>query len=261
MEIIHSHSKDEIESFFRQNKFLHNYSIGDLDDFFWHHTEWFALMEQGQIEQIALLYDMDELPVLLALTDVNLNSMRYFLSSIAHLLPRRFYAHLTPSLNNVFDNYFSGASHGLHCKMGLMDARKLDKVDSSAVIQLSSADLPELMKLYEESYPGNWFSPKMLATGFYYGMREGGKLASVAGVHVYSEEFKVAALGNITTHPDFRGKGLAKIATAELCKSLLQKVDFIGLNVKSDNASAIKCYKNLGFEHVADYEEWMFEEK
>jgi predicted GNAT family acetyltransferase len=79
---------------------------------------------------------------------------------------------------------------------------------------------------------------------------------SVAGAHVYSPQYKVAALGNITTHPQFRGKGLARVVCAKLCQELLQTVNHIGLNVKVDNISVIACYCKLGFEPVATYEEY-----
>ena len=78
-----------------------------------------------------------------------------------------------------------------------------------------------------------------------------------AGVHVYSEEYRVAALGNIVTHPDYRNRGFGRIVTAYLCKKLLEKVDHIGLNVHRDNVSAIRCYENLGFEILGKYEECM----
>lgn len=83
----------------------------------------------------------------------------------------------------------------------------------------------------------------------------------MVGVHVYLQLYTVAALGNITTHPQFRGQELAKVVCAKLCQVLLQKVEQIGLNVKADNKSAITCYTKLGFEAIATYEEYSFELK
>ncbi len=109
------------------------------------------------------------------------------------------------------------------------------------------------MKLYELSYPGHWFEPHMLRTGHYYGMWNNHRLISVAGIHVYSPRYNVAALGNITTHPQWRGRGLGRKVTAHLCKELINSVEYIGLNVKSDNTAAISCYRNLGFETSHEY--------
>jgi predicted GNAT family acetyltransferase len=100
----------------------------------------------------------------------------------------------------------------------------------------------------------------MLQTGFYFGVRRGADLVSVAGVHVYSPQYRVAALGNITTRPDVRGRGLAAVATARLCRELLRSgIEHVGLNVKADNEGAVHCYEKLGFEAVAGYGEYTLE--
>jgi predicted GNAT family acetyltransferase len=96
----------------------------------------------------------------------------------------------------------------------------------------------------------------MVATGRYFGVREDGQLICIAGVHVYSPRYRVAALGNIVTHPAHRNRGHATRATARLCQALLDEVDHIGLNVKADNEAAIACYRKLGFEVVAPYGEF-----
>jgi predicted GNAT family acetyltransferase len=101
----------------------------------------------------------------------------------------------------------------------------------------------------------------MLETDQYFGIREAGCLVSVAGIHVYSSEYKVAALGNIATAPSFRNKGYGRQVTAKTCQSLLKNVCHVGLDVKADNDTAISCYKRLGFEVVASYGEYMVERK
>ena len=47
------------------------------------------------------------------------------------------------------------------------------------------------------------------------------------------------------------------MVTAGCCKRLLETVDLIGLNVRSDNAPAIQAYQQIGFEKVGEYHEWM----
>jgi predicted GNAT family acetyltransferase len=118
-----------------------------------------------------------------------------------------------------------------------------------------------LVRLYDESYPGNWFDPRMLQTGQYFGLRESRQLVSVAGVHVYSERYRVAAVGNVVTHPAHRNKGYGRAVTARLCQLLLETVDHIGLNVKADNDAAMACYRKLGFEIIAPYGEFTVEQK
>ena len=261
MKIISIHDKEEIERFLRRNTFLHIYSIGDLDDFFWNNTVWYALMDEGEIKQLVLLYTALSLPALLVFTEPPIDEMRELLRSILYLLPRRFYTHLTMGLRDVLEEEYALQCHGTFYKMALMDMTPVDAIDTSTVSRLSGADQNELAELYRESYPGNWFDPRMLETGHYYGVREDSKLVGVAGVHVYSAKYRVAALGNVTTHPHFRGRGIATAAVAKLCRELSQSVDHIGLNVKADNASAVSCYEKLGFQPIASYEECSVELK
>jgi ribosomal protein S18 acetylase RimI-like enzyme len=258
MKLISLHSKDEIEALLRRNTFLHLYSIGDLDDFFWENTTWYGT-KQG--ETPILLYAGSELPVLLALADEPLKQSRELLHLVSPLLPRRFYAHLSEGLVDVLSEEYKINSHGMHYKMGLIKPEFLDKVNTSAAVQLQKSDLHDLESLYSTSYPGNWFDSRMLETGYYYGIKRDGQLISVAGIHVYSPVYQVAALGNITTHPDWRGRGFGTSVSAGLCRELLQTVEHIGLNVKADNKAAIVSYEKLGFEKLATYQECLLEAK
>lgn len=250
------HNKNEIATYFQKNVQLHLYSIGDLDDFFWPYTIWHAAKQNGQIQAIILLYTGLPLPTLLALSD-DFESLQALLQSILHLLPARFYAHLQVGLEKVLDQQFHLEPHGEHYKMGLMDKSRLVQINGANIVRLSADDAEAVRYLYDVSYPGNWFDARMLETGQYFGYKNGSELVSIAGVHVYSPIYKVAALGNITTHPQHRGRGLGQAVTAKLCLSLSETVDHIGLNVKADNYPAISMYEKLGFKRVCPYGEYM----
>jgi ribosomal protein S18 acetylase RimI-like enzyme len=256
MKAVCIHDQDKIAAFLRRHPFLHLYSLGDLDDFFWHYTTWYAFTQNEDMKQLALLYTGTSLPVLLGLTEEPTDLMKDLVRSIIYLLPRHFYAHLSRDVATVLADDYEIRTHGLHYKMALTNLVNLNAFDTSDVIPLSVANKSELEEFYRVSYPGNWFEPRMLETGYYYGIRRKEALVSVAGVHIYSQSYKVAALGNIATHPLFRGQGLAGIVCAKLCQELSQTVDYIGLNVKADNSKAIACYTKLGFECIATYEEY-----
>lgn len=249
-------NKNEIEVFLRKNVPLHIYSIGDLDDFFWQDTEWHALKEGDEIQALALIYTGLPVPTLQALSE-QAGPMRQLLRSIFHILPDRFHAHLSPGVGEVFKGQYEMETCEKHYKMVLNNNQLPDNMDREQVIRLTDMDLNQMHQLYEEAYPGNWFDPRMLKTGQYFGIKIDNKLVSVAGIHVYSEKYKVAALGNIVTHPDFRGRGFAQSVTVQLCRSLSENVNHIGLNVKSDNTAAVALYKKLGFEITAHYFECM----
>jgi ribosomal protein S18 acetylase RimI-like enzyme len=256
MHVISLHDKGEIERYLRQNTLIHLYELGDLDDFFWQNTTWYAFKEAEQIQSLLLLYSAINPPVLLAISE-NLPALRNLLQSSLQLLPPRFYAHLSGDLSTLLATHYRVDSHGLHYKMALVDISRLETLDTSEVIPLTEADLDELRTLYRDSYPGNSFDPRMLETGHFYGIRRDNALVSVAGVHVYSPRYRVGVVGNVTTHPAYRGKGLGTMVCARLCRELLRTVEHIGLNVKADNVAAIASYKKLGFEVVGEYEEAM----
>ena len=250
------HDKEQIAAFLRRKSHLHLYHLGDLDDFFWPYTVWYGAKQDGQIEQLVMLYTALDDPVLLAISE-DAEAMRDLLRAILHLLPRRIYSHLSAGVVEALAEDYQVEPHGQYYKMLLTDPARLEVVKTSEVVPVTPADLMGLEKLYAASYPGNWFDPRMLETGCYYGIQKQGEWVSVAGVHVYSAAYRVAALGNVTTHPDYRGQGLASAVCAKLCRELEATTDHIGLNVSQENTSAIACYERLGFERVAAYGEYM----
>jgi RimJ/RimL family protein N-acetyltransferase len=259
MSLLCLHDKTQIEAVLRRHLFLHMYALGDLDDFFWPHTTWYGWEEEGEIQEIVLVYTALPAPVILALSPEPSGSMRKLLTALRFLLPRHFYAHLSGDLATVWADDYEIKSDGRHYKMALTEPAKVTAVaPSTPIIHLSMNDRPRLEKFYQTSYLDNAFDPRMLATGHYYAVETEGELVSVGGIHVYSPRYRVAAVGNVTTHPDYRGRGLAKSVCAHLCRALLNTVDHIGLNVKADNQSAIAVYKRLGFTTVAEYEEALF---
>ena len=258
-ETICLHDKKAIESFLRQNVFLYIYAIGDLDDFFWPYTTWYAWKEENENRAIALLYSRRKLPTLLALSDEG--KTKKLLQNLVHLLPNKFHAHLRSGIDTTLKSKYNMKSHGQYYKMALKNKLALQDADCTGAVRLKFEDLDEVLEFYQQAYPDNWFDSDMLQTKQYFGIRKENKLVSVAGIHVYSEQYKVAALGNIVTHPDYRGHGYGKAATAKLCQELLKKVNHIGLNVKSDNETAISMYKRLGFEISDSYWEYTAELK
>ncbi|WP_406104051.1 GNAT family N-acetyltransferase [Micromonospora globbae] len=230
---------------------LHAYQLGDLDDFFWPYTSWFR---RG--DQVALLYHGADPPTLLAFAaPARLGDAAALLGELAPVLPARLYAHLSPGLESALEPAFDVDGAGAHHKMALTDPARLSRV-AGAGEPLGVADLPQLRALYAAAYPGNWFDPRMLETGQYLGVREGGELVAVAGVHVWSPAYRVAALGNVTTHPRVRGRGLGTAVVAALCRRLRAHVTHVTLNVRADNTPALRLYERLGFTRVADYGEY-----
>ena len=106
---------------------------------------------------------------------------------------------------------------------------------------------------------GDFFHPDLLATGGYLGLYAkpptAGAMVATAGIHVIDPVNRVAAIGNVATHPDHRARGLARHVTSTLCHRLLTEVDVVGLNVTPGNLPARRLYDRLGLVEVLAYEE------
>ena len=244
------HDRAELGRLLRCDPALHAYELGDLDDFFWPHTTWYR---HG--DAVALVYHGAGLPILLALGRPDrADALAELVEGMVFLLPQRFHAHVTDGVEGVLGKHFRVEPGGWHHKMALTDPGRLAGFTDAGQV-LTEADISDLIQLYASAYQENVFDPRLIRTGQYIGLRRDGRLVAAAGVHIWSPAQRVATLGNVATHPDLRGQGLATAAVATVCRRLLPTVDVIALNVKADNASAIALYTRLGFSRVAGYHE------
>ena len=121
--------------------------------------------------------------------------------------------------------------------------------------RLGPDDLPALLDLYS-AYSGHAFQPDQLAHGVFYGFRNGKQLLAAAGTQTTSDRSRIAAVGNIFTRPEARGRGIAATVTSAVVADLLggRYLDAI-LNVAVANEPAIRVYTRLGFRtHCQHYE-------
>jgi ribosomal protein S18 acetylase RimI-like enzyme len=257
--LIFTSDKKRLLEHFRKDPVLFAYHIGDLDDFFFPHCQWGASYGSSpRIEECVLVYTGLNLPTVLAFGVSE--KFAGLLEELIPLLPETFYCHYQDPYGDIFNQVFAGSDLGIHCKMKLRRFRKHKPDKAGAgVIRLDQSHEKQLVSLYETAYPDNYFSIRMLVTGKYFGCFVGDQLVAVSGVHVDSAKYGIAVLGNITTHPDFRGMGLAQAATSKLVEELIGEGKQVCLNVKADNAPAIHCYEKLGFEIVHEYREALFE--
>jgi GNAT superfamily N-acetyltransferase len=256
MDITLLEDRDRIEAFLRLDGGLHVYELGDLDDSLWPHASFYGLEEGGDVRAVALLYTGLSVPVLLVLTrEDGVESACRLVSDLAPDLPERFHCHLSPGVGEALAPRYHLTSHGEHLKMALVQPELAAEADDGGAVRLSAAGADELFAFYDHCYPAHSFEPGLLEGGVYYAIRGPHGLISAAGTHFYSEQYGVAALGNIAAHPAYRRSGYGRRVMAALCRHLLQGAATIGLNVKADNEAALACYRSLGFEVVAPYDQ------
>jgi ribosomal protein S18 acetylase RimI-like enzyme len=132
-------------------------------------------------------------------------------------------------------------------------------------VRLGDADIAAIERLYADGAASaespDFFYPAMVARGAFFGVYEGDQLVAAAGTHLLSRDEGAAAMGNIYTRRDCRGRGLGRMVTASVMHELAG-VETVGLNVRADNAAAIHLYESLGFtQHCLFYEAIGFDGK
>ena len=135
-----------------------------------------------------------------------------------------------------------------------------DRVAAPGVMtaRLDSSDVPALQALYADGESSgespDFFFPSMVADGVFHGIYEGTALVAAAGTHVLARAEGAAAIGNVYTRHDRRGRGLGRLVTSAVLGEL-SGIETIGLNVRDDNDAALHLYESLGFaRHCQFYE-------
>jgi ribosomal protein S18 acetylase RimI-like enzyme len=128
---------------------------------------------------------------------------------------------------------------------------------ASGVELLGPSALPALTRLYEdgvEEGAAGFFEPEILAQGVYYGVWEDEELVSAAGTHLVCPPESVAAVGNVYTRRDRRGRGLATAVTGAVTAELVrQGIGTLVLNVARTNAAALRVYERLGYRRYCPF--------
>ncbi len=134
--------------------------------------------------------------------------------------------------------------------------RMLVRADSLRPVTVADADIVRLtpdhfdaaQTLYK-AWPDTVFTPFMFEHGVYYGAYRAGELVAVAGTHAVSSTYMIGVIGNVFTHPNHRGRGLAAAVTGAVAGALLARGALdVALNVRDDNTAAIAAYSRLGFQ-------------
>ncbi len=119
------------------------------------------------------------------------------------------------------------------------------------VRRLTGMDAREINRLYRIDGVPSYYSPRQVDEAVYYGAEIDGDIVAVAGTHVISSASAIAVVGNVYTHPRFRGNKLAQAVTSAVTDVLLRNCRDVVLSVDPANESAVGAYAHLGYTEVA----------
>lgn len=117
--------------------------------------------------------------------------------------------------------------------------------------RLTGADVAVVQTLFAHGGPftPDAFAAHQVELGVFYGVEdEHGELAAVGGTHIVDYSAQLAAIGNMYTRSDCRGRGFASAVLAAIVASLqADGVATIVLNVDHRNPGARRIYERFGF--------------
>jgi RimJ/RimL family protein N-acetyltransferase len=233
-----------LRQFLEGNRLFSAYALCDLEDREFSRTRWGAAFDGDEMVAVALEYSgMTPQPMFVMGRDDGIEAI---LRDV--IRPRAAYvAALTENLPAVQTQYRVDPGPPM-VRMYVDRARfRPFPTDTRRLLPI---EIGELNRLYQLGF-ASWLPSSAIAEGVYYGIRVGGRLVAAAGTHVISPRGRLAVVGNVLTHIDYRGRGYATAVTGAVTAELLRTCDQVALNVRSDNPPALQAYRRLGYvEHV-----------
>jgi len=133
--------------------------------------------------------------------------------------------------------------------MQLVAARRVGPAEADEFVALSATDSEEMVALATLTEPGP-FRARTHEMGQFFGVRIDGRLAAMAGERMRVPGF--TEISGVCTHPDFRGRGLARALSRHVAAQIEARGETPFLHSWSTNAAAISLYESLGFVQRCD---------
>jgi ribosomal protein S18 acetylase RimI-like enzyme len=112
------------------------------------------------------------------------------------------------------------------------------------IVELSIADVSEILALIELTHPGPFF-PRTVEMGRFIGIREQGILVAMAGERIHLTDY--CEISGVCTHPEWQGRGYARLLTGILVNGIWDRGETPFLQVIRDNVTAYHLYESMGF--------------
>jgi GNAT superfamily N-acetyltransferase len=238
----------QLRAFLERDRLFAAYAICDLDDREFHRTRWGGAFEGDRMLALAMeyvgfapqpLFVMGEPEGVTAVLRGVIRPRAAYVASLSSQLP-------------AVERVYRLAPGPPMVRMWV--DRGTFQPTPGGVFRILPSEIGDLNRLYNLGFTA-WLPSEAVSTGVYYGIRVSGRLIAAAGTHVISQDARLAVVGNVMTHPDYRNRGLAKQVTSAVTQELLRSCDQVVLNVRSDNPPALAAYATLGYREHIRFEE------
>ena len=234
----------QLREFLETDRLLAAYAICDLEDREFAKTRWGGAFEGNRLVALAVEYSgLTPQPLFVMGRPDGIEAI---LRDVIH--PRAAYVAVLPDSLEAVEAVYR-LDPGPQMVRMWVDRARFRPYPADAR-RLHPIDIGELNRLYQLGF-ASWLPSSAIVEGVYYGIRVNGRLVAAAGTHVISPGARLAVVGNVLTHVDYRGRGYATAVTGAVTAELFRSCDEVVLNVRSDNPPALQAYRRLGYaEHV-----------
>jgi ribosomal protein S18 acetylase RimI-like enzyme len=263
--------KTEILGFLERDRLYAAYAIGDLEQGLFEACTWAGAEWDGRLGALALFYHGLDPPALFLMTAPSPRgegwggsgysgepALRAVLNGLPG--PRTVYITCRPEHMDLAREFYDWEMVVPMWRMALPDGA-FRPVDGPPCQRLTADDGAELAAFYAKA-GAVAFGLSQVGRGVYYGLRIRGRLVAVAGTHLASCTYGVAAVGNVYTEPEHRGRGYATKVTGAVVAELLDSgIADVVLNVGRENRVAARIYERLGFQRYCAFLEGQAERR
>ena len=248
MEKVDENNKQCVINFLKSDIIRHVFAFYDIQ----HepeHTTVYVAYEDEDLKGYILIYTALKFP------SVVLECESEIAEKLVKYAPdNRFIMHTPPNLLSIIKRRFPDAKHYVENWM-LVKRGQANSFQSEFVRRLRSeedaAKLAMLLSTQQNRPRGiakryiEWID-KMPVYGFFVN----DELVSYAGSFLQLPE--IWMIGGVYTHPNYRGKGYATLATSAVTDYALRNAETAALFVRSDNHPAIRVYGKIGYIKVGE---------
>ena len=235
-------NRSEILAYLNTDRLYAGYAVGDLEPGMFEQSKWAGAERAERLEALTLLFCGLRPPALFLMGSAR--GLGAILEEVQY--PERVYLTCRSEHLSMTRDHYAWDEVMPMWRMALQPKRF--QPSRGDCIRLSPAHHDLLTELYALG-GGGAFDLSQLQHGTFFGIPVRDRLVAVAGTHLVSPTYAVAAVGNVFTHPDYRGRGYGTATTSAVVTELLaREIRDIILNVSQSNSSAIHIYEQLGFE-------------
>lgn len=259
----------DIERILHQDPTWSAYALADLQPAYAPHCQWYTDAVKTpmgvQAEGVLLIFTALTPPILLTVGDAAVVAALLTEVDQAAQLPQSVFISAREEHVPLIQEYYrfdlpeQGTSFNTMMRMAFRHPEALQDIAMARVTRLGPADAGQIAQLiaYGGPYAPDAFEAYQLDEGVFFGIHnEDGELLAVGGTHIVDWQGGIGAVGNMYTHPDYRGKGYARLILGAVVQTLQSGgVENIILNVNTQNQTARRIYRQYGFEEHCSFVE------